>query len=48
LVLEMSPEREAPIRELLKAGGTWNDVSVRNDLAGRPRVVTARRFTEPR
>ncbi len=43
LVMEIAPAREASVRRLLAEGGVWRDVSVRSDLAGLPRVVTARR-----
>lgn len=48
LVLEISPEREAPLLGLLEATRGWSDVVVKQDLAGRPRVVVARRAEERR
>ncbi len=42
LFLEIGCEQERAVVEILKNDG-WNEISVRHDLAGRPRVVSARR-----
>lgn len=41
-LMEMSPEQAEPLQQRLLAHGGYTDVSVRKDLAGRPRVLRAR------
>ena len=41
-LMEMSPEQAEPLQQRLLAHGGYTDVSVRKDLAGRPRVLKAR------
>lgn len=41
-LMEMSPEQTEPLKQRLLAHGGYTDVSVCNDLAGRPRVIRAR------
>ena len=41
-LMEMSPEQAEPLQQKLLAHGGYTDVSVRKDIAGRPRVVKAR------
>lgn len=41
-LMEMSPEQAEPLQQRLLAHGGYTDVSVRMDLAGRPRVLKAR------
>ena len=43
LVLEVSRERVAGLREIIEGAGMWEDFQVSDDLAGLPRVATARR-----
>jgi release factor glutamine methyltransferase len=43
LVVEISLPRLERVREILDAGGCWAEVTVTPDLAGLPRVVSARR-----
>jgi release factor glutamine methyltransferase len=42
LLLECSPEQASTIRSLFEGSGRFDDVHVRSDLAGRPRVVHGR------
>ncbi len=42
LLLECSPEQAVPIRALFDGSGRFDNVQVRSDLAGRPRVVHGR------
>ena len=41
-LMEMSPEQAEPLQQRLLAQGGYTEVSVRKDLAGRPRVIRAR------
>ena len=41
-LMEMSPEQAEPLQQRLTAHGGYTDVTVRKDLAGRPRIITAR------
>ena len=41
-LMEMSPEQAEPLQQRLLAHGGYTDVSVRKDLAGRPRVLKGR------
>ena len=41
-LMEMSPEQAEPLQQRLLAHGGYTEVSVRKDLAGRPRVIRAR------
>lgn len=41
-LIEMSPEQVDPLQQRLLAHGGYTDVSIRKDLAGRPRVLKAR------
>jgi release factor glutamine methyltransferase len=41
LLMECSPEQAEPLQQRLLAHGGYNGVTVRKDLAGRPRVVRA-------
>lgn len=41
-LVEMSPEQETPLRDRLIAAGSFTDISVSKDLAGRARVLKAR------
>jgi release factor glutamine methyltransferase len=40
-LMEISPEQAAPLEQLLISHGAYSDVTVRKDLAGRPRVIKA-------
>jgi len=44
LLLEIGAEQAEALQELAAASGRWEPARVRCDLAGRPRVVTARRL----
>lgn len=44
LLLEIGAEQAEAIQELVAASGRWEPARVRCDLAGRPRVVVARRL----
>lgn len=46
LALEIGHDQEAALRAMLGPGGPWEDVAVRRDYAGHPRVVLARRGRE--
>jgi len=48
LVMEMGPGQEARVVALLESAGAWEEVGVRKDLAGRPRVAMARRSVTER
>ena len=41
-LMEMSPEQAEPLQQMLTAHGGYTDVTVRKDLAGRPRIIKAR------
>lgn len=41
-LMEMSPEQAEPLQQMLTAHGGYSDVTVRKDLAGRPRIIKAR------
>ncbi len=41
-LMEMSPEQAEPLQQRLNAHGGYTDVTVRRDLAGRPRIIKAR------
>lgn len=41
-LMEISPEQTEPLQQMLTAHGGYSDVTVRKDLAGRPRVIRAR------
>lgn len=43
LVFEIGYSKDAAVRNLMEADGRWMDLKIRNDLAGIPRVVIARR-----
>lgn len=41
-LMEMSPEQADPLQQRLLAHGAYSEVTVRRDLAGRPRVIRAK------
>lgn len=41
LVMEIGATQSEPVTEILRSEGGWTAIEVRNDLAGRPRVVQA-------
>ncbi len=41
-LMEMSPEQAEPLQQRLTAHGGYTDVTIRKDLAGRPRIIKAR------
>jgi release factor glutamine methyltransferase len=43
LALELGTEQTGPVRDAMTAAGIWKDVSILDDLTGRPRFVTARK-----
>lgn len=43
LLVEISPEQAQPARDLLTDSQAYDEIDVRGDLSGRPRVVRARR-----
>lgn len=45
LALELGTEQTGPVRDGMAAAGLWEDVSIEDDLTGRPRFVTARRIS---
>lgn len=44
LLLEIGSTQAADIKKIAEASGRYKDISVRNDYAGRPRVIKARRI----
>lgn len=43
LALELAPDQPGPVADLLVRNGGFREMAVHNDLAGRPRVLLARR-----
>ena len=43
LLVEVASERAEVARDLIGAGGVWEDATLRPDLAGLPRVLRCRR-----
>ncbi|MGV8057313.1 MAG: peptide chain release factor N(5)-glutamine methyltransferase [Smithellaceae bacterium] len=43
LVLEIGATQDVRVADIFEATGLYNDISIRNDYAGRPRVIKARR-----
>lgn len=47
LLMEIASARCAGIVEMIRSAGIWHDLSVRDDYAGLPRIVGARRHAAP-